>query len=274
MQPVKIALCQITPEYDKSANVKRAAEMVATASDKGAGLIVLPEVFYFPFDLLRLRNIAGDEHEILERFQLLAQRYSVHICTGSMVFMRGTKRFNSSHLIGPDGEVLLSYSKCHLFDAELDGVRVKESMVFSQGEKYAYTQTSLGMVGILICYDIRFPEMARHLALQGTELLLVPAVFNQVTGPAHWECFMRTRAVENQLFIAAVSQGRSPDASVYTSYGHSMVVDPWGDALTEAGEDETIVYADLDPKRLADVRRRMPLLQHRREKLYTSSNLE
>lgn len=271
MQPLRIALCQITPSCDKTANVKRAAAMVEEASANGTDLIVFPEVFYHPFDLLRLRSISGDEHEILERFKLLAQRYGVHICTGSMVFMHGTRRFNTSHLVGPEGTELHSYSKCHLFDAELDGMRVKESLVFSHGETCGFAETGLGRIGILICYDIRFPEMARVLALHGVDLLLVPAVFNQVTGPAHWECFMRTRAVENQLFLAAVSQGRGA-ASDYRAYGHSMVVDPWGDVLVEAGEDETIVYADIDPERLVEVRKRLPLLQQRREKLYTSCN--
>jgi predicted amidohydrolase len=126
-------------------------------------------------------------------------------------------------------------------------------------------------MGMIICYDIRFPEITRHFADLGTELLFVPAVFNQVTGPAHWKCFMQTRAVENQFFLAAASQGRSPDPkALYQAYGHSMVVDPWGTVIAEAGEDETILYADLDAELLEKTRQRMPLLQHRRSRLYTS----
>ena len=275
MRRFRIALCQITPTFDKSENVERAVAMISEAIRNGADLVALPEIFYYPFELLRLRTIAGEEEAILERFQDLALAHNVHLCTGSMVFKQGKERFNTSHLIGPRGDVLLSHSKCHLFDCRLEDMRVKESLVFSYGNRLSVAATDLGTVGIIICYDIRFPEMARQVALLGADLLIVPAVFNQVTGPAHWACIVRTRAIENQFFVAAVSQGRNRDSRVsYKAYGHSMVVSPWGEVLAEAGEDETILYADLDPELLASVRKQLPLLQHRRGGLYTSFNKE
>ncbi|MBN1575173.1 MAG: carbon-nitrogen hydrolase family protein [Chitinispirillaceae bacterium] len=273
MRPFKIALCQITPSFDKAENVERAAAMIETAARSGAHLVALPEMFYYPYELLRLRGIEGDEAAILKRFREIAHAHGVYLCSGSMVFKQDRHWFNTSHLIGPSGDELLSYSKCHLFDCLLDGVRVKESLVFSHGDRLPVAATELGNIGIIICYDIRFPEMARRAALLGAELLIVPAVFNQVTGPAHWSCLVRTRAIENQFFVAAISQGRNNDSRVhYKAYGHSMVAAPWGDVLAEAGEDETILYVDLDPELIASARKRMPLLQHRRDKLYTSFN--
>jgi omega-amidase len=273
MKNFKIALCQIIPGKNKAENVCRALDMISEVARNGAALIVFPEIFYYPFELLALRTISGDENEILTQFQNQAKKYEVYICTGSMVFNNAGKRFNTSHLISPKGEVLLNFSKCHLFDAEFESMRVKESLVFSPGTNCSVAATELGTIGINICYDIRFPEMARHCALLGAELLLVPAVFNQITGPAHWKCFMQTRAVENQLYLVAVSQGRSLESDVtYKAYGHSMVVSPWGEVLAEAGEDETILYVDLDPALLAATRKRLPLLQHRRDKLYNSFN--
>ncbi|MBN1758101.1 MAG: carbon-nitrogen hydrolase family protein, partial [Chitinispirillaceae bacterium] len=255
MRSFTIALCQITPDHDKAANVDRAFAMVSEAAGRGAELIILPEIFYYPFELQGLRRIAGDEEVILRRFKEHARRLGIHLCTGSMVEKRGKRHYNTSRLFGPDGAELLSYSKCHLFDADPDGIRVRESLVFTHGESFTVAQTPLGTIGILICYDIRFPEMARQAALLGVDVLLVPAVFNQVTGPAHWECFMRTRAVENQCFLAAAFQGRSSDQQAsYQAYGHSMVISPWGDILSEAGEGECIVYATVDPERIRETK--------------------
>lgn len=271
MRSFTIALCQITPGHDKMANVDCAFSMIAEAASGGAELVVLPEMFYYPFELLALRRIAGNEEEIRGRFRECARRLGIYLCTGSMVERRGERRYNTARLIGPDGTELLSYSKCHLFDADLDGMRVRESLVFSRGDTFAVAETPIGTIGILICYDIRFPEIAREAARRGVEVLLVPAVFNQVTGPAHWECFMRTRAIENQCFLAAVSQGRTADPeAAYQAYGHSMLISPWGDVLTEAGERECIVYAPVDPGCIGETKRRLPLLQHRRDRLYTS----
>jgi predicted amidohydrolase len=128
-------------------------------------------------------------------------------------------------------------------------------------------KTPLGNIGILICYDIRFPEMARTLALKGAEIIIVPAAFNAVTGPAHWHIMFRARAIENQVFILAASQARVPDA-VYETYGHSMVVDPWGLIISEAGEEEAIVHAQLKTDVIENTRKNLPLLSQRRPELY------
>ena len=275
MKPFRIALCQIVPTFDKMANVDHALAMAEEAASNGAAFVTFPEMFYQPFELLRLRSIAGDEDAILRRFGALCSKHGIYCCTGSMASRREGRQYNTSHLIGPGGDVLVAYDKCHLFDADLDGVRVRESAVFAHGDHLATVAADLAAIGIVICYDIRFPELVRATALRGAELLVVPAVFSEKTGPAHWECLVRARAIENQVFVAAVSQGRSNDPAVtYKSYGHSMLVSPWGEVLAEAGNGETILYGDLDPETLTRTRRQLPLLQHRRDTLYTTFSRE
>jgi omega-amidase len=171
-------------------------------------------------------------------------------------------------LISPEGSILGEYSKCHLYDAKPGNVDIWESAVFTAGNSIAVVKTDLGVLGIMICYDIRFPEMARLYALAGVELLFVPSVFNSVTGAAHWHTMMKARAIENQIFIAAASQARN-QASPYAAYGHSLVVTPWGDIACEAQENEQIIYYTLEPEILEESRNRLPLLSHRRNDLYS-----
>lgn len=267
MTHFKIALCQITPGYDLGANVQRAVSMIAESALRGASLISLPEMFYHPYELSVLKDASEKWESTLDQLKNAAVKAGVFLCTGTMVYKGIGNLLNRSCLISPSGEELLSYDKCHLFDVNFKGLHVKESDVFAPGDHMAVVNTELGCIGINICYDIRFPEMARHAALCGAELMLVPAVFNKITGPVHWHITMRARAVENQLFLAAISQGENRSSS-YRSYGHSMVVSPWGEILGEAGENEEILIVDLKPEALEETRNRLPLLRHRREELY------
>jgi omega-amidase len=266
MKPIRVALCQIAPVYDYARNIERAFAMIEEAAAGGADLVSLPEMFYYPYDLAELKKI-GDQSKLAERFAYAAKRHEFYLCTGSFAMKGPSGLLNTSMLFGPSGETVLSYSKCHLFEMRLKEQWVRESSVFVAGDRVASVKTDLATMGILICYDIRFPEMGRRLALGGAELILVPAVFNTVTGPAHWHLLNRARAVENQVFIAATSQGRATE-SRYIAYGHSIVVAPWGDIVAEAGEGEEIVFADLDPRLLEETRKRMPLLKHRRAEIY------
>ena len=144
---------------------------------------------------------------------------------------------------------------------------MRESVIFTPGNEIPVVSTPIGTLSIVICYDIRFPELARVCALNGAEILLVPAAFNTITGPAHWHVLMRTRAIENQVFVVAASQARNNDAN-YRAYGHSLIVDPWGTILAEAGESEEIIFADLQSQVLTDTKKQMPLLSQRRPDLY------
>jgi omega-amidase len=266
MKPLRIALCQIAPVHSCEQNTAQAFSMIDEAAGGGADLVALPELFYLPYELSEIKK-TGDMSHLLKKFSKAAQKNKVYIETGSLAIKSAAGLMNSSFLIGPSGAVLLSYSKCHLFDVQLKDIKVRESAVFSKGEHIATAKTPLCSIGILVCYDIRFPEMARRIALCGGELLLVPAVFNMVTGPAHWHLLHRARAVENQMFVAAISQARCID-SPFIAYGHSMVVSPWGDIIAEAGEREEIVFADLDPRVLEKTRKQLPVFDHRRADLY------
>lgn len=264
MKKFKIALCQIVPCLEKDRNVDHALEMVSEAARSGAALIALPEMFYYPFELGALKNICGSEEEIVREFRNLAAKYGVYICTGSMAVRQKDRIFNRSYLIGPDGNEIYFYDKRMLFDVEFRQLRASESSVFSPGNVPAFKKTELCSISTVICYDIRFGQIVEEAVCDNAELLLVPAVFNQVTGPAHWELVMRSRAVENQLFLAAISQGKNSQ-SQYRAYGHSMVVSPWGEILAEATENEQIIYADIDPQILEETRNRLPLLKKKKE---------
>jgi omega-amidase len=267
MKSFVLAVCQNKPSYDKKKNVERALSMLDKAAARGAHLMLLPEIFYFPFELEYLKSQACQNEEVLNLFKEWAKKNGKYLCPGSMIEKRDETFYNTSYLIDPHGNVILKYSKSHLFDVDLPSLKVQESSVFSKGDRIEVTECELGKIGILICYDIRFPEMARILSLRGAEIILVPAIFNIITGPAHAEITFRSRAVENQCFLAVASQARKKK-STYQAYGHSMIIDPWGRVLAEAGTGEEIIFASLDPQVLIDTRARLPLLKHRRSDLY------
>jgi len=270
MKNIKIALCQIKPASDTDNTVEHALEMIQTSAENGADIVTFPEMFYYPYDLSKIRNIVGKENEYLQMLASAAQKHGVYLSTGSMAFSDGEKLYNRSHLIAPDGKILGEYSKCHLFEAKISGVAISESGVFTRGNSLAVIDTPLCKIGIMICFDIRFPEMARLYALDGVELLLVPSVFNNVTGAAHWHTMLRGRAIENQFFVAAASQARNPDSS-YCAYGHSMVVGPWGEIIGEALEGEEIVYCTIDKSLIEESKNKLQLLNHRRDDIYNLS---
>jgi omega-amidase len=266
MKPFRIALCQIAPTGTLDQNIEHAFSMIEKAAKNKADLVALPELFYLPYEMPLIRK-AGDMSRLLPLFSYCAKKHRIFICTGSLAIKTKTGIQNSSFLISPSGRVALSYSKSHLFDVRLNNVKLRESALFVPGNKIPIAKTTLCSIGILICYDLRFPEMARHIALSGGELLLVPSVFSAATGKAHWHLLNRARAVENQMFVAAVSQARGAD-SEFIPYGHSLAVSPWGDIIAEAGERESILFADLDPAILRETRKKMPIFKHRRSDLY------
>ncbi|MGD9200722.1 MAG: carbon-nitrogen hydrolase family protein [Chitinispirillia bacterium] len=268
MKTIRAAICQNKTEYDKEYNISHALDLINRAADNGAQLLCMGEIFYYPYDLSAMRSIADNDTHTLECLQLTAQKLCIYLCTGSLSVRKGKNIQNTAYLIGKNGEILIEYSKSHLFDVQFRELRVKESLVFDPGSEIRVAKTDIGNIGILICYDIRFPETARTCTLKGAEVILVPAAFNMVTGPAHWHILFRTRAMENQVFVLAASQARVKNHN-YIIYGHSLIVDPWGKVLKDAGVDESIIYAELNSKTLQEIRERMPLLKHRNPLLYS-----
>jgi predicted amidohydrolase len=241
--------------------------MISEAADKGAQLVMLPEIFYHPYELKKISKLEEKNRETVNKLRKVSKQNKVYLCTGSTVENEAGKRVNKSFLIDPHGKIILEYSKMHLFDVNFKGLRSRESLVFNPGNSINVADTKLGKIGIIICYDIRFPELTRSLALRGAEIILVPATFNIISGEAHWDIFSRCRAVENQVFLAAACPARDTK-SQYVAYGHSRIIDPWGTVIAEAGTKEEIIFADITNERLDEVRKRLPLLQHLRKDIY------
>ncbi|MEW5953314.1 MAG: carbon-nitrogen hydrolase family protein [Bacillota bacterium] len=265
----QLALCQLQIVDDKSRNINRARDMIRRAAALGSELVILPEMFNCPYQARLFPSYAETYPggETLEMLASTAAGEGVYLVGGSIPERDGSQVYNTSFVFGPDGRLLGRHRKIHLFDVDLPGLSVRESSTLGAGEELSVIETGLCTLGVVICYDIRFPELIRLLALRGVQLLVAPAAFNMTTGPAHWDLVFRGRAVDNQLFVAAASPARDP-AAPYVAYGHSMVVDPWGNKLAEAAEGETILTAEIAPGLAEEIRGRLPLLRHRRPELY------
>jgi len=269
MPSFRLAICQLRVQADKEENLARAREMILEAADNGARIVLLPEMFNCPYEDDCFAPYA-ETYPDGPSFKMLASTAAaagVYLFGGSLPERDGERLFNACFVYGPDGKLLARHRKVHLFDVTLDTLTFRESATFAAGDTPTLVPTPLGKVGVAICYDIRFPELARLMVLQGAEIFVVPAAFNTVTGPAHWELLLRARAVDNQVFVAGAAPARNRHRR-YETYGHSAVVDPWGSVIARAGAEEMILYAELDLDRVRDVRQKLPLLMNRRPDIY------
>lgn len=264
-----LSICQLSPGSDKKRNLTKARAMIDEAA-RDADLVVLPEMFNCPYQGDLFLSFAegwpgGDTLAMLAR---AARENGVVLVGGSIPELDGDRVYNTCFVFAPDGSLLGRHRKMHLFDVHLPGgLDFQESATLTAGNEVTVLAAGKITLGLAICYDMRFPELFRLLALQGAQLAVVPGNFNLVTGPAHWDLLARARAVDNQVFVAAASCARDPE-SAYISYGHSLVVDPWGKVLAQAGEGEEILRVALPLEELTRVRSSLPLLQHRRTDLY------
>lgn len=269
---VKIALCQLHVTGNKEENLANAYNNIKEAAANGAELVVLPEMFNCPYSNDSFPNYAEDiEHGPSPSVDMLSQAAAackVVLVAGSLPERSNGKLYNTCCVFGADGKLLAKHRKVHLFDIDIPGkMTFKESLTLTPGESVTVVDTPIGRLGIGICYDIRFPELAMLYAARGVQLIVYPGAFNTVTGPLHWELLQKARAVDNQLFVAACSPARNPSAS-YQAWGHSTVVGPFGEILGTTGHEPTIVYADLDFAQLEERRQNMPLTQQKRYDLY------
>lgn len=267
----KLAVCQLTVEENKAVNIDNAYKRIRDAAVNGASVIVLPEMFNCPYSNSRFHVFSESwpGGETLKMLSGAAKKYGVSIVGGSIPERETTAIYNTSYIIGPKGELLGKHRKMHLFDIDMPGrIAFKESDTLSRGDEINVIKTDLCMLGVGICYDMRFPELMRLMALQGAELVAVPAAFNMVTGPAHWETLIRARAIDNQLFMAAASPARDVTAG-YVAYGNSMIVDPWGKILAKAGEEQETITAEIDIGEVYRTRDELPVLKHRRNDVYS-----
>lgn len=256
---------------DRDDDLGRAAGLVAEAAGEGATLVVLPELFAALGRDAAMRAAAEPLHgPTLAWASTQARTHRVHLVAGSFVERDGDRLFNTSCLVGPDGGLVASYRKVHLFDVGVPGAETRESDTFSPGPGPVVAPLGAGGpgLGLTVCYDLRFPELFRIEALLGAALVTVPAAFTRATGEPHWELLLRARAVEDQVGVVAAAQwGVSPDGIV--RHGHALVVDPWGRVLADAGpEGDGVAVAELDLDEADAMRARLPSLANRQPGAY------
>jgi predicted amidohydrolase len=264
---VRVAALQMTSTADAEANLAKAEELIERAVAAGARFVGLPENFAF----LRSEGQPVPEAQDLDgawvqRMAASARRHGVTLLLGSLPERVPGERkiFNTSVLLGPDGATLAHYRKIHLFDIDLPGMEhLKESRAVLPGSDVVVADAPFGRVGLSICYDLRFPELYRRLTAEGAQVLAVPSAFTHRTGQAHWELLLRTRAVENLSYVVAPAQVGVHGAN-RRSWGHALIVGPWGDVLADAGEAEGFAIADLDFDVQDTLRCSLPALSHRR----------
>lgn len=264
---MKIALIQLDVTRDKQMNLNRAESLIRQAA-LSSEIIVLPEMFNCPYNAKTFSKYAETEYsETTQWLKALSDELSITLIGGSIPELEDDKMFNTSYTYHK-GALVGKHRKAHLFDVDIKGgITFKESSVLYPGDKATIFKAGDIRIGVAICYDMRFPELIRTMVNQGADLIVVPAAFNTITGPAHWHITARTRAVDNQVYFALVSPARSKELS-YKAYGHSLLVDPWGTIVTEAGEAEEVIYGEIDLAYVKKIRSELPLLKHRKTEIY------
>lgn len=267
---MRVACLQLCSGDNPAVNLDTVSRLLQEAAAQGVQLALLPENFAFMGgDLERKRHFAGEEVPgiVLPFLAEAAARHRLYLVGGSLLRV-GTadKLRNSSPVFGPDGRLLASYDKIHLFDIELPSERHRESELIEPGAGPVWLDLPGWRLGLSICYDLRFPELYRHYAAAGCQLLSIPSAFTVPTGQAHWEVLLRARAIENQAYVLAPAQGGEHPGGRST-YGHSLIVDPWGEVLARGSaqaDGGELLVAEIDGDRLQQVRERLPALLHRR----------
>lgn len=266
--PFTVACVQNCAEDDVARNIDEATRLLRQAAAAGAALICLPENFTCleERDALYLeRGYAEADHPALRIFPALARELGVVLALGSLTIRLPSGRVhNRSYVLGADGAVLATYNKIHLFDVQLKQSEMyRESATVEPGGSRAVVDLPFGKLGLSVCYDVRFPHLYRALAQDGADYLAVPAAFTATTGEAHWHVLLRARAIENGCYVFAAGQcGRRRWGR--RTYGHSLIVDPWGTVLADGGSEPGIVLAEVDPARVAEARAMIPSLRHDR----------
>lgn len=269
---MKVSVVQLNPQGDKEKNIAKALHFIDEAAKEGADLVSLPEYVDFMGEEKKKFEVAEDipGGYASTKFQEKAKELGLYIHVGS-IREKGEngKIYNTSLVIDRHGDIIAKYRKIHLFDVEIEGkVSAKESDSITPGEEIVVVDTEFGKLGLSICYDLRFPELYRTLALQGAKVIFIPAAFTLYTGIHHWETLIKARAIENQCFVVAAGQFGSYPPEHKASFGSSMIVDPWGIVLARAPEREGIVTANLNFEDIERTRQNVPCFNHRKPELY------
>jgi len=270
--PVLLAVGQMTATADVDENHATCRSLVEKAKARGAELLVLPENFAFMGEKDDESKAIAEplDGPLLARYRALAKEHEIWLCLGGFP-ERGPadgRSFNTHVVVNADGEIAAAYRKLHLFDVDVaGGPRLLESKGTAPGDTLVTVDSPVGQLGLSICYDLRFPELYLSLAQAGAEVLLVPAAFTLTTGKEHWETLLRARAIETQCFVAAAAQ-RGVHNARRQSFGHAMIIDPWGTVVAQCADHTGIAVAEVDLEWMTRVRQQIPVWNHRRPEVY------
>ncbi|KUK71895.1 MAG: N-carbamoyl-D-amino acid amidohydrolase [Clostridiales bacterium 38_11] len=267
---IKMGQIQMHITDDKKANIQKADRLIDKVVKQGADIVVLPEMFNCPYTSSSFPKYAetegGDTYQFLSE---KAREKDIYLFGGSIPEKTmDNKIYNTCYVFDRTGNKIGKHRKTHLFDINIKGGQVfRESDTLSPGNDATVVETEFCKMGVMICYDIRFPEFARLMALKGAKVIIVPGAFNMTTGPAHWEILFRTRAVDNQVFTVGTSPARDVNG-VYVSYANSIVVSPWGTVINRFDGEETVCVTEIDLDDVYNIRQQLPVLEQRRTDLY------
>lgn len=274
---MKLALIQLKGKNTPQKSIEAAVEKIKEAAENGADFVVLPEMFCCPYKASNFPLYAQEEGGTNWKIMSEAARANkVYLVAGSMPELEITRDccehveriYNTSYVFNPEGKQIAKHRKIHLFDCDLPSAYFHESDTLSAGNSITVFNTEFGTVGLMICFDIRFPELSRLMTDKGAQLIVCPAAFNMTSGPQWWELMFRTRAVDNQIFMAGCGPARDSNAS-YVAWGHSIAVDPFGKVLSQLDENEGILYCQLELNQVEGFRMRNKILAARRLDLYS-----
>lgn len=270
MTKLKAAMLQSHVYADKTENIRALCARLEALAKEKPDLVTLPEMFNCPYQSSNFPVYAEKEgEETWQALSSLAAKYEIYLSAGSVPETDEQGHiFNTAYVFDRSGKQIAKHRKMHLFDIDVEGGQsFKESDTLTPGNQVTVFDTEFGKMGICICFDFRFPELVRLMALEGAQVILVPAAFNMTTGPAHWEILFRTRALDNQVYTLGTAPARDAHSG-YTSWGHTIAVSPWGDIMGQMEEKEGFMIQTLDLDRVKKVRQELPMLKNRRSDIY------
>ena len=269
MEKIKIAAIQMSTVADKMENVRTVKTYLEKIKDENPDFVILPEMFCCPYQPENFPIYAEKEGgPVWQQLSGYAKQYGIYLIGGSMP---EKDVYNTSYIFDREGKQIGKHRKVHLFDIDIKGGQTfKESDTLTAGDSDTVFDTEFGKIGVMLCFDIRFPELSRMMVNDGAKVIFVPAAFNMTTGPAHWELSFRTRALDNQIYMVGCAPARDVSAG-YISWGHSIVTDPWGRVIDMLDEKKGILLAELDMDYEEQVREELPLLKSRRKDIYQLS---
>lgn len=275
MAKIKVAAIQMPTVTDKMQNVRTAGIYLEKIKDEKPDFVILPEMFCCPYQTQNFPVYAEEEGgTVWQQLSEYAKQYGIYLIGGSMPEKDAEgKVYNTSYIFDRQGKQIGKHRKVHLFDIDVTGGQTfKESDTLTAGDHDTVFDTEFGRMGVMLCFDIRFPELARMMVNDGAKAIFVPAAFNMTTGPAHWELSFRTRALDNQIYMIGCAPMRDESAG-YISWGHSIVTDPWGRVIDMLDEKEGVLLTELDLDYEEQVREELPLLKSRRKDMYRLEKL-